>query len=286
MTKNKKIGWALLVGPFCTLIAIVIIYAIAQFVMSSVMQANTPEISPNSTNSMSDFYATELAPASTSGTTAKIINAILGLIGLLSVIGIFVGIPLGIYFLSKKEPEELVAIQSNPKFQGLAPEQIAYITGWSWGAFFGTLIWLIGNKLYIYAAPFIGSIVVSLLGMALILFDAGSALFALLSLLNFPLSLLCLIFWIYTSIKGRQMSWEKGWTSFDAFKSRQKLMVWVILGVVLVMSILQAIFFIWMSQNIRNSVSDSMTKDECYSQCTGSAADVAQCRELCDFIIK
>ena len=51
MTKNKKIGLALLIGPICTLFTVVILYAVAQFVFSAMMQAEVPNTTINSVNS-------------------------------------------------------------------------------------------------------------------------------------------------------------------------------------------------------------------------------------------
>lgn len=86
--------------------------AILLIMLSAVIGNICLAASSNVDSGMSDFttlppesmpdYA-PLPPDTTSSTVARIINATLGLLGILCVLGIFVCVPLGIYFLTKKE---------------------------------------------------------------------------------------------------------------------------------------------------------------------------------------
>jgi hypothetical protein len=284
MTKNKKIGFALLIGPFCTLILVVILYSVAQFVIDAMMQAEIPETTINAVNSFNQLSATELAPATASSTAGKIINAILGLIGFLAVLGMFIGVPLGIYFLTRKEPEELASLAQNPKYQGLAPEQLQYIASWSWGAFFGSLVWALGNKLYLWSVPFIAQVVLSFASFGLTLAQVSPSIIFYVSLLSFPIGILSMVAWIYLSIKGRQLSWEQGWLSFDAFKTRQQMLVWVILAYIILVMGLSMLAMFFMISNIENlPLDEAMSKTECFNQCAVlSPTERASCITICN----
>jgi hypothetical protein len=238
MTKNKKIGLLLLLGPIALLFLIVFAYAIAQFSLTASMSATAP------------VDSTGLAPASGSNTAATIINAILGLLGLLSVVGIFLGIPLGIYFLVKKEDAVVLAENRNkPEYQNLTDEQLLYVKKWSWGAFFGVGIWTLGSKLYLWALPFWFNVVLNIIGPLLIFTMSENSQFSLvfvfLMLLNYGVGLLTFILTIYLAIKGRDLAWKKGWPNFEAFKKRQKLMAWIIWGIVIAFIVISALLAIF-----------------------------------------
>ncbi|MFA6422611.1 MAG: hypothetical protein WCV92_04395 [Candidatus Buchananbacteria bacterium] len=79
-SKNKKIGLFLLIGPIIGLIAIFIIYAIVNFIGSS----------------MGSTVESPLLAIS-------IITVILSFLGIICVLGVIIGIPLGIIFLLKKK---------------------------------------------------------------------------------------------------------------------------------------------------------------------------------------
>jgi len=130
---------------------------------------------------------------------ATIVNFALGLAGLLSVIGIFVGVPLGIFYLTRKDTEvPLDEVKKSERYKGLTDEQILYINKWSWGAFFGNGIWQWGQKLYL------------------------QAILAFIPFVN-------IYIWIKCAMDGRKMAWEKGgWNNFEHFKKRQTIMAWVI----------------------------------------------------------
>lgn len=91
---------------------------------------------------------------------------------------------------------------------GLSSEQITYISGWSWGAFFGGVIWAIGNKLYLWAFGY------------------------LVPFLN-------IFIWFNLSKNGRKMSWSKSKRkNFEQFKKRQIFLNWIILIIMILYFIL------------------------------------------------
>ena len=165
--RNKKIGLFLLIGPFVGLIAILIIYAIVAFVISS------------------SGTGTE-----TSLVIARIINVILGLLGIVCVIGIIVGIPLGILFLGKKELAEGTKYdeRSGKKEPSVVPDEIK---GWNWGAAGLTWIWGVYHGVWI-------------------------------SLLTF-IPIVNIVMVIVLGFKGNEWAWRsRPWESVERFVSSQK----------------------------------------------------------------
>lgn len=165
--RNKKIGLFLLIGPFVGLIAILIIYTIVAFVINS-----------------------SGTGAETSLVIARIINVILGLLGIICVVGIIVGIPLSILFLGKKELVKGAKYdeRSGKKEASVTPEEIR---GWSWGAAGLTWIWGIYHGVWI-------------------------------SLLTF-IPLVNIVMIIVLGIKGNEWAWRaRKWESVEKFVSSQK----------------------------------------------------------------
>jgi len=265
---NKKKGLILLIVPIASLFIILFAYTIANFVISSVVGSTGAPVV----------------------VVAQIINVVLGLFGLLAVIGIFVGIPLGIYFLSKGDEKNNLAkiqeLKKDPKYATLTDEQIVFISKWSWGAFFATGIWSLGNKLYSWAIPYLVLVALGVLEMVLINFSQTSYLdspfFIFIRIITGLLGFANLFIWIYISIKGRQLAWEKGWDNFDQFKQRQSLMSKIIAAFIVVMIILN-IVVIWRGfNNITNpELSDY---DKCFIECvntTNTELDLKNCAEAC-----
>ena len=190
MDRNKKIGVLWLIAPFVTLVLTLVLWAITLFVITN---AN---VSGNNSDA--------------GRTVAQLINFVLSLVGLVAVLGIIVGVPVGIsYLVRKPEENDVNRLQTLPVYAGLTPEQIQYIASWSWGAFFGGIIWPLGNGLWLWSflriVPLIG-----------------------------------LYAWIKLSLSGRQIAWEKGgWQNFAQFKKRQQIVagviwVFVVLTIILV----------------------------------------------------
>lgn len=166
--RNKKIGLFLLIGPFVGLIAILVIYAIVAFVINASVGAG----------------------AESPSIVANIINVILGLLGIICVIGILVGIPLGIIYLNKKELVEGAKYdeRSGKKEASVVPEEIK---GWNWGAAGLTWIWGVYHGVWI-------------------------------SLLMF-IPFVNLVMWIILGIKGSEWAWKaRPWESVERFVASQK----------------------------------------------------------------
>ncbi len=180
--KKKQLGLALIIVPFIALPIILGLYAVNSFVlMSGGIESVT-------------FFRT--------------VSLTLSLLGLLSVFGIFIGVPLGFILLaqSKRDPQNLdihSKVQSDPRYASLSPDQVSYIKSPSISAFFAPLVWALTN------------------GMI------TKALLCLVPFYNIYL-------WIMLVAQGRTWSWEeKEWTSFEEFQSRQVLARNVIIGVFL-----------------------------------------------------
>ncbi len=198
MRKNKVLGCLLIFS----LPIVLSLYAISSFVITNLGQSQMP----------ADLVAIgELQPASNTETLLNILHVVLGLLGVLA---IFVGIPLGIYLLVKKDQNSIAELQQKEQYKMLSLEQIEYISKWSWGAFFGGFIWALGNRLYLWA---IG---------------------ALIPFVN-------IYFIIKLCMDGRKMSWERGtWANFDEYKKRQKTVMWVIIGVIIAGTIIDILYFL------------------------------------------
>ena len=158
--RNKFLGLLFLIGPFAGLILTLVAYAVVAFVIANVepgvasqgglpIEAGVMEPEP------------ELRVV-----VGSIINMILGLLGLICVVGIIVGIPLGIIFLTKKELPQGTAYDER---SGSATEKLPdEIKGWNWGAFGLMWIWGLYYGVWISlltAVPVVGLIIWVLLGI-------------------------------------------------------------------------------------------------------------------------
>jgi hypothetical protein len=209
MTRNKKIGVWLFVAPILGLTVILTSYAIASFVIGF---ASTGSI---------ESTATGLSSAPPYFALFATLKVILGLLGTVAVVSMFVCWPIGIYFIARKELENTQTLtQQQAQYQGLSAEQIKYLESWSWGAFFSTPVWALGNKLYWWA---LGSFV----------------------------PLFGLYVWIKLSEGGRKMAWAKGgWSSFEQFQKRQKTMMWIIITLLVVITVTQIVGALYVRENV------------------------------------
>lgn len=212
MTKNKKKGLLWLLGPFALLFATLSVYAVSTFALQQLgIKAGTAgSIDPISVNSLSGN--SQVSDQNISGTVGKLVRLVLGLIGVIAVVGMTIGIPLGIYYLTRHDQKiNILELQKNTVYSNLSPEQIYYIQDYSWSAFFGVFIWSLANKMWLWS------------------------FLALVPFVN-----------IYTSFKlaaqGRAFAWEKGgWKNFDQFKKRQKIVsgiIWTIIGLCVFINII------------------------------------------------
>jgi TRAP-type mannitol/chloroaromatic compound transport system permease large subunit len=103
MTKNKKIGIALLASPWVLMILSYALYFISRAIVSS----SAPTALPDD--------ALSLPQAAPHETTWRMVSVIAGLLGTLSVILLFVGTILGIYFMAKADDEKIVDTQIKRK---------------------------------------------------------------------------------------------------------------------------------------------------------------------------
>ncbi|MFA6426932.1 MAG: hypothetical protein WCW16_00590 [Candidatus Magasanikbacteria bacterium] len=213
--KNKTKGILFIIIPILGLVFILSAHAVTQFILQKTeperqyVSNDTGQLNGVGNSIQLDIAssAVQLGQYSTTATIARIVNMVLGLLGIIAVVGILIGIPIGIYLITRKEfpltPERISELQKQEKYKMLTPEQIRYIHQWSWGAFFGRWIWSLGNKLYMWT-------------------------------LGFLVPFFNLYVWIKLSIDGRKMAWEqKEWDSFEQFKKRQTIIVWILISLII-----------------------------------------------------
>ena len=172
-SRNRTLGIILIVAPFLVIIINLFLFAIVNAILSG------------------DSYlqASSNYPGSSRALILNIINFILVFIGLLATIGIFVGIPLGIYFLVKRDKLLGASFdkRSGEGSNSVIPDEIK---GWNWGAAGLTWIWGLSNSVWV----------------------------SLVSLLPF----LDLFFWIILGINGNEWAWRKTkWESVQEFQKTQ-----------------------------------------------------------------
>ncbi len=201
--RNKKIGIFLIVTPFIGMVAIVASFAIANFVITQL--------------GGSSGGADAASGAIIAG---RIINVILGFLGIILVGWMFIGVPIGIFYLRKKVLAD-TAIYDKRSGKGdgsLIPDEVK---GWNWGAFGLPVIWGLYHGVWISLLSFI-----PIFGIA---------------------------FNIYLGLEGNELAWKKNkWVSTEQFRKFQgKWMIWGILG--FIFAILMAI------SNIASIASDVAT---------------------------
>jgi hypothetical protein len=172
---NKKIGLWMIIGPFIGLVMVLATWAVMSFLLSSSFGGHA---------------------------TMAILNVLLGFVGLLCVVGIMVGIPLGIVTMYKPAPLEPTL--ADPR-SGLGDASVIppEIVGWNWGAFGLPKIWGIYHNVWI-------------------------CLLTLIPVVNIVVA-------IYMGVKGNELAWRKNkWTSVEDFKQKQAAWrVWGIVGFIL-----------------------------------------------------
>ena len=189
--RNKKIGLCLFIVPFVGLLGLLLLYGVSTAVVHSQVSVDTQRV-------VSTGALTILEKPDMRQQTMHFVNVGLGFLALLCFVGIFVGIPLGIYFLQKKQLFDATKYdpRSGKDEQSVVPPEIKK---WSWGAFGLTFLWGIYHNLWI-------------------------AFLSLIPLVNIVLA-------IYLGIKGNELAWKKAsWQSVQSFHSSQKW--WTIFGVI------------------------------------------------------
>lgn len=190
--RNKKIGIFWLVAPTLLLILILVIYAIMNFQMN------------------------ELTGVEPSGneTYFGIFNVVLGFLGIIAILGIIAGIPIGIVYLNKKE---YTNITFDPRSgHGNLSEIPPEIKGWNWGAAGLTWIWGLSNGVWISLLVFIPY------------FGA--------------------IWWIFLGAKGNKWAWQHSqWQSVEDFQRTQDKwkpwgMIFLLLPVLIILFVATSVF--------------------------------------------
>lgn len=177
--KNRRNGVLWLVIPAASLILILIIWSISTFVIQSIGGDSNIVV-------------------------ARIINVILGFLGVISVTLILIGIPMGIICLSKKTLDKGMIFdeRSGNGSSSDFPEELKH---WNWGAAFFSWIWGITNGVWISFLVFI-------------------------PVVNW-------FWWIVLGVKGNHWAWEnRKWESVAEFKRIQKK--WNIWAIVIIVSFL------------------------------------------------
>jgi len=184
--KKKTIGALLLAVPFPLLILTLSAFAVSTFLMAT-------------ERLRSDFN--------------QLFAVALPIVGIISILGILIGMPLGLWLVTRRDPEMEAELKHNPRYAGLSDVQIRYINSFYLAAFFNPLVWALVNKLWV------------------------QALLTLIPVFN-------LYQWIYLAVKGGRLAWEENedWT-YEAFKKRQKLAAGLVVA-----SIFAPIFFIGILQ--------------------------------------
>ena len=203
MNLNKKsLGLLLIIAPFIFLPAILAGYAIMTFILSQ------------SENSL---------------LVSNLSRLFFGVSGIVALLGFLIGIPLGIFFLTRKEPNRILSLKQHPRYHGLSDEEINKIIGFSWSAFFMPPVFAFGNKLWFWA---LGSFV----------------------------PFWNVYVWFRLTIDGRKMVWEKENISPVQFRQRQKIITWVVVGLLILSVVLKIVGVLLPKQNeISIKLSNSST---------------------------
>ena len=91
MRKRNTVAWIMIVGPWVLLVVVLAVFAITGFIVSKSMPSVVGE-------------ALTAAP-SMRDTIGRVINVILGFLGVVAVLGIPVGTAVGVYLLSTKRDQ-------------------------------------------------------------------------------------------------------------------------------------------------------------------------------------
>ncbi|MEK7679317.1 MAG: hypothetical protein AAB356_03905, partial [Deltaproteobacteria bacterium] len=133
--RNKKVGLFWLITPIATLAAILFVYATVSFVINQLAGVGT--------ETESNYIV-----------VFQIINVLLSLLGIVAVVGVIIGIPLGIVYLNKRDNfsgMKFDARSGKSKMSEIPKE----IEGWNWGAAGLTWIWGASHRVWISFLVFI-----------------------------------------------------------------------------------------------------------------------------------
>lgn len=185
--KNKHKAFLGMIVPIILLIVVLTAFAITQFVLTTISLESGADVQ----------------------TAASVIRAGLGLLGIVAIVAIVL-IPLGIlYAIAVGNKPEIISDELHARYHGLTDDEIRYIEGASFTAFFFTPIWAFANRLY------------------------GWGIVSLLPIIN-------MIIPFYLAFKGRGIAWTtSNWGSVMEFRHRQKTAAYIAGLVVLIVLVLQ-----------------------------------------------
>ncbi|MFA6024711.1 MAG: hypothetical protein WC777_05970 [Candidatus Gracilibacteria bacterium] len=181
LSKNKSIGLLLIILPPIFILVALFCFALVNMILGS--------------NPLANEEISELQAA---------LNTSLAFIGLLGTLGVMIGIPLGIFFLARKDTTAARLSQVDAR-SGKGPSSVipAELKGWNWGAAGLTWIWGAYHSVWI-------------------------------SLLSW-ISPINLFWWIVLGLHGNEWAWRsQEWASVQEFKKAQdKWKIWGIFFVAL-----------------------------------------------------
>jgi len=208
--KSRRLAIFFLIGPIVGLALIFFTYAIAAFVVRSMVNVDTPSLynyninyesrGANNNRSLEDRINEGLNYGTIEDYGYKdprqaiylVINVILGFLAILCVIGIIIGVILAIVLFNKKELVSGVFDERSGRGKDsiIPPE----IKGWNWGAFGLSIIWGIYYGAWIVLWGF---------------------------LLNL-IPIIGILWWVYVGMKGNEWAWRKNkWQSVEQFIASQ-----------------------------------------------------------------
>lgn len=228
--KSRRLAIFFLVGPIVGLAIIFFSYAIAAFVVRSMVNVDTSDDYNYNINyeskgtNINRGLGDTINQGLNYGTIADfgtrdpreviflVINVVLGFLAILCIIGIVIGVILAIVLFNKKELVSGVYDERSGKGKDsiIPPE----IKGWNWGAFGITLIW----GIYYGAWVVLWGLLLGLIPLVGILWQ------------------------VYVGIKGNEWAWRKNrWQSVEEFMAAQNK--WKPWGIVFfILSFLPLIF--------------------------------------------
>ena len=187
-SRDRKLGLFFLIVPWVALPLILAAWAVISFSLNRSSVTMAPETVSSS--------AAMVSSVDLRMTVARITRVGLGFLGILSIIGIMIGTPLGIIFLVRKTLDTANTKYDERSGKGSASIIPEEIKGWNWGAAGLPFIWGMYHHVWI-------------------------------SLLKF-VPIVGWIWWIVMGLKGNEWAWRKNyWVSVEQFKATQrKWMPW------------------------------------------------------------
>jgi len=148
--------------------------------------------------------------------------------------------------------------------EALSEKDEKYIRGWSWGAFFGSWIFLFVNKQHKLGLKFLAlAIITGLFNNIPILILHSKGFRGLLALISLGLT-------IWLAIRGREIVWKSGvYSSVEEFRKKQSLVTKLILALFIIM--ITFIFFTATSSTLRNIRNPEPTNEQIMKKALSAA---------------